>query len=221
MVDATSVYDTAVAAAESAFVVSTTPINQAHTAAVTALLAAYQTNLQQSASTSNTDLQPALTTHTTDVSAANGTYNLAVAGFQQTKNNADAASSLVYQQKIQSATNDYNSAANSYWMSFTGAMAGMMGMGDPSILYNAAKQYAVDVAFAGVAKTAADGASTVAFVTSERPADTTRDRGINTADNTLAVAREPTRAKRRLCGMLITRQITCDNWRPKTPPIRS
>ncbi|RLS34989.1 MAG: hypothetical protein DWH78_10745 [Planctomycetota bacterium] len=74
-------------------------------------------------------------------------------------------------------------------MSYTGAMAGMMGMGDPSILYNAAKQYAIDVGFAGVAKTAADGASTVAFVTSERPADTTRDRTINTADNALAVAR--------------------------------
>ena len=71
----------------------------------------------------------------------------------------------------------------------TGAMMGMMGMGDPSILYNAAKQYAIDVAFAGVAKTAADGASSVAFVSSERPADTTRDQAVNTADNALAVAR--------------------------------
>ena len=102
---------------------------------------------------------------------------------------ADAASSTAYQRRVDDAAEDYNAAVNAYWASMTGAMMGMMGMGDPSILYNAAKQYAIDVAFAGVAKTAADGASSVAFVSSERPADTTRDQAVNTADNALAVAR--------------------------------
>jgi hypothetical protein len=70
----------------------------------------------------------------------------------------------------------------------TGVMDGIMTMGDPSVLHQAAKQYAVDVAFAGVAKTTADGASGVTFVSGERLADTFRDRAINTADNALAVA---------------------------------
>lgn len=187
MLNAQSAYDGAVAAAESAFNVSTGPISQAHVAAVASLLAAYQANLQSSQTQYQTDMQGPNAARTTVVAGADAAYNIAVAGFQLTQNATMSGANAAFTASEQAAATDYWSAQSAYYMSFMSSMTGMT-PGNPSILYNAARQYAIDVAFASVAVASASGTAGVAFVTSERAADTTRDIAVNTADNTLAVA---------------------------------
>ena len=188
-------YDTAVAAAQGVYDAAVKIARDTYTSAVAGIESQYGSDvdvldnqlsidLKNSQDEFDDDMRQPNTIHADAVKDADDVYSNAVSGvggFQEIRDGKDATAYDTFNGKEQTAAkvlqDAKQAAAEAFWL----------GIGNDDWINTKTKQYFVNVAYAKVTLASDLGTAAVGFVTSERPADTTRQKAIIKADYELAI----------------------------------